>query len=54
MDNAHFFGVFLIMRRLLTAESFAEMKKAVIALTEKYPFVRMDYYGFRDDWKENL
>ena len=32
----------------------AEMKEAVIALTEKYPFVRMDYYGFRDDWKEKL
>ena len=54
MDNAHFFGFFLIMRRLLPAENFAEMKKAVIALTEKYPFVRMDYYGFRDDWKEKL
>ncbi len=52
MDNAHFFGFFLIMRRLLPAENFAEMKEAVIALTEKYPFVRMDYYGFRDDWKE--
>lgn len=54
MDNAHFFGFFLIMRRLLPAENFAEMKEAVIALTEKYPFVRMDYYGFRDDWKETL
>ena len=54
MDNSHFFGFFLIMRRLLPAENFAEMKEAVIALTEKYPFVRMDYYGFRDDWKEKL
>ena len=54
MDNAHFFGFFLVMRRLLPAENFAEMKEAVIALTEKYPFVRMDYYGFRDDWKEKL
>ena len=35
-------------------EKFAEMKEAVIALMEKYPFVRMDYYGFRDDWKETL
>ena len=42
------------MRRLLPAENFAEMKEAVIALTEKYPFVRTDYYGFRDDWKEKL
>ena len=54
MDNSHFFGFFVIMRRLLPAENFAEMKEAVIALTEKYPFVRMDYYGFRDDWKEKL
>jgi cellulose synthase/poly-beta-1,6-N-acetylglucosamine synthase-like glycosyltransferase len=54
MDNSHFFGFFVIMRRLLPTENFAEMKEAVIALTEKYPFVRMDYYGFRDDWKEKL
>lgn len=54
MDNAHFFGFFLIMKRLLPAENFADMKKAVIALTEKYPFVRLDYYGFREDWKEKL
>ncbi len=54
MDNSHFFGFFVVMRRLLPAENFAEMKEAVIALTEKYPFVRMDYYGFRDDWKEKL
>ena len=39
MDNAHFFGFFLVMRRLLPAENFAEMKEAVIALTEKYPFI---------------
>ena len=39
MDNSHFFGFFLVMRRLLPAENFAEMKEAVIALTEKYPFI---------------
>ncbi len=52
--NAHFFGFFLIMRRLLSEDNFANMKEAVIALTNKYPFVRMDYYGFRDDWQEKL
>ena len=31
-----------------------ESTKTTIALTEKYPFVRMDYYGFRDDWKGRL
>lgn len=54
VDNAHFFGFFLIMRRLLSEDNFANMKEAVIALTNKYPFVRMDYYGFRDDWQEKL
>lgn len=47
IDNAHFYGFFLIMRRLLPTNSFAEMKQALIDLTEKYSFVRMDYYGFR-------
>ena len=42
------------MRRLLPAENFIAMKEAIITLTEKYPFVRMDYYGFRNDWKEKL
>ena len=54
IDNAHFYGFFLIMRRLLPTNSFAEMKQALINLTEKYPFVRMDYYGFRADWKEKI
>lgn len=54
IDNAHFFGFFLIMRRLLPTESFTEMREAIIDLMEKYPFVRMDYYGFPDDWKEKL
>lgn len=54
IDNAHFYGFFLIMRRLLPTNSFAEMKQALIDLTEKYPFVRMDYYGFRADWKEKI
>lgn len=40
------------MRRLLPTDTFNEMKETIIALTEKYPFVRMDYYGFRKDWKE--
>ena len=29
-----------------------EQKEAVIALSNKYPFVRMDYYGFPEDWIE--
>lgn len=54
IDNAHFYGFFLIMRRILPTDSFAEMKQAIVDLTKKYPFVRMDYYGFRADWKEKI
>lgn len=53
-DNAHFFGFFLIMKRILPAKNFAEMKESIVSLTEKYPFVRMDYYGFPEDWKEKI
>ncbi|MCM1498041.1 MAG: Abi family protein [Clostridium sp.] len=54
LDNAHFYGFLLIMRRILPASKFTEMKKSIIALTKKYPFVRMDYYGFRSDWQQKL
>ena len=54
VDNAHFYGFIIVMKRLLTAGSFVEMKKSIINLTKKHPFVRMDYYGFRSDWKEKL
>lgn len=54
IDNAHFYGFVLVMRRLLPSDKFAAMKESIIALTRKYPFVRMDYYGFRNDWKQTL
>jgi abortive infection bacteriophage resistance protein len=54
VDNAHFYGFVLIMKRLLPSDNFVEMKNSIIALTKKYPFVRMDYYGFRNDWKQKL
>lgn len=54
LDNAHFYGFLLIMRRILPASKFTEMKKSIAALTKKYPFVRMDYYGFRNDWQQKL
>lgn len=54
VDNAHFYGFLLIMKRLLPADIFIEMKESIIVLTKKYPFVRMDYYGFRDDWIQQL
>jgi abortive infection bacteriophage resistance protein len=54
IDNAHFYGFVLVMRRLLPSDKFVEMKNSIITLTQKYPFVRMDYYGFRNDWKQKL
>ena len=53
-DNAHLYGFILIMRRLLTIETFAEMKDEIIQLTQEYPFVDMKHYGFRGDWKNVL
>lgn len=54
IDNAHFYGFLLIMKRILPVAQFADMKKSIIALTVKYPFVRMDYYGFRSDWQQKI
>lgn len=54
IDNAHFYSFLLVMKRLLPADKFIEMKKSIIALTKKYPFVRMDYYGFRSDWQQKI
>lgn len=54
IDNAHLYGFIIIMKRLLLPSEFAEMKNKIITITEKYPFVGMGYYGFRDDWKEAL
>lgn len=54
IDNAHFYGFLIIMKRLLPADKFNEMKKSIFALTKKYPFVRMDYYGFRSDWQQKI
>mgnify|MGYP002452436279 CR=1 FL=1 len=54
IDNAHLYGFILIMRRLLTSSEFAEMKKEILDLTQKYSFVNMRYYGFRADWKIKL
>lgn len=54
LDNAHFYGFLLIMKRILPSDNFSEMKDSITRLTKKYPFVRMDYYGFRSDWQQKL
>ncbi len=53
-DNSHLFGFILIMRRLLTNEFSANLKSELIALSSKYPFVRLDYLGFPESWKDIL
>ena len=50
MDNAHLFGFILIMKRLLKPEEFLSLKTELVALSNKYPFVNMRYYGFPANW----
>ncbi len=54
IDNAHLYGFVIVMRRLLTPEIFVALKTEIICLSEKYPFVNMEHYGFRNDWKSTL
>lgn len=54
IDNSHLYSFIIVMRRLLPNDDFAELKNNIIDLTQKYPFVSMKYYGFRDDWKDVL
>lgn len=54
IDNSHLYGFVLVMKRLLPSDNFNEMKNSIISLMKKYPFVRMDYYGFRNDWQDKL
>lgn len=54
VDNAHLYGFILIMRRLLKPDEFAEMKGEIASLSQKYPFVNLRYYGFREDWESVL
>lgn len=52
VDNAHLFGFVLIMRRLLKRNEFETLKTEIAELSEKYPFVKMRFYGFPNNWKE--
>lgn len=54
LDNAHLYGFILIMRRLLSNSDFLNMENDIINIKDKYPFIRMSYYGFRTDWKTVL
>lgn len=54
LDNAHLYGFLFIMRRMLTTADFNDLKQKLIALSERFPFVEMHYYGFRSDWKKCL
>lgn len=52
MDNQHLFGYILVMKRLLSIDDFASMKKQICQLNEDIPFVAMKYYGFPKNWKD--
>ena len=54
IDNSHLYGFIIVMKRLLSTNDFSELKNNIIELTQKYPFVAMKYYGFREDWKDVL
>ena len=54
IDNSHLYGYLFIMKKLLKQEEFSAMKSEIIALTKKYPFVNMKYYGFNQDWEQVL
>lgn len=54
IDNSHLFGFVLIMKRLLAPGVFSELKKEISNLCQKYPFVNMQHYGFRNDWESVL
>lgn len=53
-DNSHLFGFILIARRLLKPNEFSCLKKEIIELNKKYPFVDLKHYGFCDNWKDIL
>lgn len=50
IDDAHLYSFILVMKRLLKEVDFNDMRLEIAALTHKYPFVNMKYYGFRNDW----
>lgn len=50
VDNEHLFSYVLVMRRLLDETQFAGLIEDISTLSQKYPFVRMDYYGFPKEW----
>lgn len=54
VDNSHLYSFIFIMKRLLESKDFENLKSDLIRLTQKYPFVRMDYCGFRNDWIDVL
>ena len=53
-DNSHLYSFVLIMKRLLKPGVFVLMKSEIACLSQKYPFVNMQHYGFRKDWQSVL
>lgn len=53
-DNSHLYGFVLLMRQLLPSDEFQSMKQEIEQAQDEIPFVRMSYYGFREDWRKKL
>lgn len=54
VDNSHLYGFLFIIKRMLSQKDFSILKKKLISLSDRFPFVDMRYYGFRNDWKQIL
>lgn len=54
IDNAHLYGFIIIMKRLLDPIAFKLMKSEIVCLSQTYPFVNMQHYGFGNDWQMAL
>lgn len=54
IDNTKLYSYIFVMKRLLDANEFGNMKRRLMSLPQQYPSVDMSCYGFRNDWKDVL
>lgn len=49
------FAYLIVMRKMVPYETVWNIfTRKLVELEKKYPFVRLDYYGFTEEWKEIL
>lgn len=54
IDNSRLYGFILVMRRLLEPADYKRFFSDLHSLSDRYSYVNMEYYGFRNDWKKQL